>query len=453
MKNIMVDFCGWTGHQVNINKSQVIFGKAVNRSVKTKISKKPGFNVVKEMHYLGIKIMMRRLGLADFQEMLNSVLEKLNGCGKKLLSLTGRIMLAKTSLLTMPNFIITHSLVPKELLYELDKVCWDFIWNKPNGKKGMHFVAWEEMCKPRIAGGLGMLSLVFRSGTLRARLAWNLIQNPESLFHRNMIAKYGDTVGDGTRINVVNDTWLLDKCLNLWPKFADFEGLEGRMVKVKSNLDGDKMEFMFQHSRKSIAALAYEETMKRRINEDEGGFLNWLKKLKLSPRVELFWWRLSKNAIPTNKFLKSRKLCFHNSCARGCQQEESYDHIMAQCKFLHNAIQKLREWGFSVPMFNNLESYLEELRRLSFGYSNILKMYSTIVFLSWKNCNEVKHGKPALSSSMVASNILSLIKINTCPILDNWGQMRCGSNGKERAASTTVPFHDPNTEKASANTC
>ncbi|KAL0926287.1 hypothetical protein M5K25_002504 [Dendrobium thyrsiflorum] len=335
MKAIVVDFCGWTGQRININKSQIIFGKAVKRSLKRKVSRNLGFKVVKEMHYLGIKIMMRRLGVADFQEMLNHVLDKLNGWG--------RITLAKSSLLSMPNFIVMHSLVPKRVLYELDKICRDFIWHKPNGERGLHYVAWEEMCKLRSAGGLGMLY---------NELILLILQMP-----------------------------------------------------VKSNLDGDQLEFLFQHSGRSISALAYEEVMRRRTKEDDGGYSNWLKKLKLNHIVELFWWRLSKNAIPTNHFLKYRRLCYDDSCARGCQEEESNAHIMVQCRYLHELIQRLRDWGFSIPTFHDLGSCLEELKRLSFGYSNIVKMYCTAVYLSWKNCNEVKHGKPALSSPLVASNI------------------------------------------------
>ncbi|KAL0904439.1 hypothetical protein M5K25_026550 [Dendrobium thyrsiflorum] len=53
MKKILNDFCGWTGQKVNNKKSHIFFGKAVNVRMQKKISKKFGFKVVKEMHYLG----------------------------------------------------------------------------------------------------------------------------------------------------------------------------------------------------------------------------------------------------------------------------------------------------------------------------------------------------------------------------------------------------------------
>ncbi|KAL0907988.1 hypothetical protein M5K25_022448 [Dendrobium thyrsiflorum] len=192
-------------------------------------------------------------------------------------------------------------------------------------------------------------------------------------------------------------------------------------VKVHVDLGGDQLELRCQHSGKSLTAMAYEEKLKKKINDDDDGFSKWLRSLKLYPRVELFWWRLSKSAIPTNLFLMKRGLLLDSSCPRGCNQEENYNHVMAQCTALHKVLQKLRDWGFTVPLFNNLDSCLKELRRLSVDHGNIVKMYCITVFLSWKNRNEVKHGKQPIDTSMVASNVLSLFKINNTPILDCWG--------------------------------
>ncbi|PKU61028.1 Putative ribonuclease H protein [Dendrobium catenatum] len=176
MKNIVEDFCKWTGQRVNINKSQVLFGKMVNYSLKKKITKIIGFKEVKEMKYLGVKISLRRNKVTDFQELLSMVMDKLNSWGKKSLSMGGKIALIETSLLSMPNFLITNSLVPKRVLYEIEKLCRSFLWHKSDGSKRMHYVAWNDICKPRSMGGLGLQSPLLRIGALRSRLAWNFIK-------------------------------------------------------------------------------------------------------------------------------------------------------------------------------------------------------------------------------------------------------------------------------------
>ncbi|PKU86691.1 Putative ribonuclease H protein [Dendrobium catenatum] len=99
------------------------------------VAKVLGFKFVKEMYYLGIKITLRKLVLADFQDLLSHVTDRLNVWGKKSLSLGGRITLINTSLISMQNFLLTHSLVPKRVLYELKKICRRFICTNWMGRK------------------------------------------------------------------------------------------------------------------------------------------------------------------------------------------------------------------------------------------------------------------------------------------------------------------------------
>ncbi|PKU78656.1 Putative ribonuclease H protein [Dendrobium catenatum] len=97
--------------------------------------------------------------------------------GGKLFSLAGRITLVKSVLLTYPTFHSANSMVPKKVLYEIDKICKEFIWRKRDGNAGLHYVSWNLMCRPRDCGGLGINSCYKHAGTLRAKLAWRYIQN------------------------------------------------------------------------------------------------------------------------------------------------------------------------------------------------------------------------------------------------------------------------------------
>ncbi|PKU66362.1 putative mitochondrial protein [Dendrobium catenatum] len=141
MMKIIEDFCKWTGFRVNSNKSQILFGKAVDRANKKKLTRILSFKSVNYWKYLGIKMSLKRLKVADFQDLLAQVMEKLNVWGKKNLSLGGRIVLLKSSLLTLPNFVIMHLVVPKKVLQEIEKLCRNFVWHKSNGERGLHYVA------------------------------------------------------------------------------------------------------------------------------------------------------------------------------------------------------------------------------------------------------------------------------------------------------------------------
>ncbi|XP_020676894.1 uncharacterized protein LOC110095614 [Dendrobium catenatum] len=180
MMNLIRDYCGWTGP-----------------STKWRIGTKYGFKIVNEFQYLGTKIALRRLVKNGFQFVIDHALEKLNAWGTRFLSLAGRLILAKTSLLSLPTFISAHSLIPKRILYEFDRICRDFIWHHNFGNKGLHYIACEDLCLPRDSGGLGMYSTVKRVGPLEARLAKRLLQNPSSLLYRCLAARNGSAIWRG----------------------------------------------------------------------------------------------------------------------------------------------------------------------------------------------------------------------------------------------------------------
>ncbi|XP_020677838.1 uncharacterized protein LOC110096301 [Dendrobium catenatum] len=386
LKTIVEVFCKWTGKRINVSKSQMIFGKVVSYSMKKRITKVLGFKVIKEIKYLGVKMSLNRLKMADFQETMSNVMDKLNSWSKKSLSLGGKMILIDSSLLSMPNFLITDSIVPKRVLHVLEKICRSFIWHKNDGTNGKHYVAWGDICKPRSWGGLGLHSPLLRVGSLRSKLAWKFIQKLQSLFHHAMIARYGSDVMNGTRrkitsiawqnlvdggkylkmairwrvgkgdkINILNDTWLLDRCISPWPTYVDCDFLDGMYLQQLLLSNGewnctklqrafhpnivflisqihiefkeeDQLELMKMCSGKTVSALVYEQVLSNKYTLEDANYFSWLQKLKLKKKVEIFWWRLGKSRIPTNRFLKKRRISDNDLCPRGCQNQNAFKH-------------------------------------------------------------------------------------------------------------------------------
>ncbi|KAI0503839.1 hypothetical protein KFK09_014782 [Dendrobium nobile] len=217
-------------------------------------------------------------------------------------------------------------------------------------------------------GVLGLHSPVLRTGSLRSKLAWNYIQKPSSLFHRTMTAKYSSDVMNGTQkkitssawqilldggrnlknvvrwkvgkgdnINVLNDAWFLDKCINRWPTYVDCDFLDGVYVQQLLLCNGewnfsmlqraflpdlillisqiridyeeeDRMELLKMFSGKTVSTVVYEQVLLNRCALEDDEFSRWVQKLKLNKKVEIFWWRLGKSAIPTNLSLKNRRI-------------------------------------------------------------------------------------------------------------------------------------------------
>ncbi|KAL0918959.1 hypothetical protein M5K25_011011 [Dendrobium thyrsiflorum] len=84
--------------------------------------------------------------------------------------------------------------------------------------------------------------------------------------------------------------------------------LQSKEVQIFPEEAGDTMELMYKFSGKSIASLA----SKSAGSEYSGVDWKWLRMLRLSPRVECFWWRILKDSIPTLDFFNPSKLFSHS---------------------------------------------------------------------------------------------------------------------------------------------
>ncbi|XP_020692129.1 uncharacterized protein LOC110106540 [Dendrobium catenatum] len=155
--------------------------------------------MVKKMTYSGVKIAMRRLVCTDLHGLLDKSLEKINIWGNKFLSLQGRITLIKSVISAFPIFQLTHALVPKSILADIDKLCWTFIWHIQDGKEGIHYVNWEVLCKPIEFGGRGIHSCSKYVGPKRAKLTWNYLNDKDCLLRKILSLKYGLTTSNSVK--------------------------------------------------------------------------------------------------------------------------------------------------------------------------------------------------------------------------------------------------------------
>ncbi|KAL0928589.1 hypothetical protein M5K25_000490 [Dendrobium thyrsiflorum] len=368
------------------------------------------FKVVKEFYYLGVKVALRRLVAADFYFLTEKALRMLG------------------------------------ILNELDKLCRSFIWNKQDGKLGLHFVSWNNLCKPVRAGGRGLRSCASVVGPLRAKLAWKITQDKDSLLFKILGAKYGMKCGgigfrrgsssagkiiyngmkalksvvrwkviNGCSIYILDDIWILDKSLNKWPTFVLIPELGRQNVDrlIANDQEEDYMELIHQNSGCSISSLAYKASV---IESSDCFYWNCLKKANLRPRVEVFWWRIFNNAIPSFWFLYQRRIQAEFGCPRGCEAKEDLEHITANCMKLVEVICILNKWRFGFPIVG---AGWEGSKVQEF----IINVYCNAVYLSWRARNKLLHEGKDDSSLVIAFNAVNYASISFMDkgkLLDCW---------------------------------
>ena len=99
-----------------------------------------------------------------------------------MLSRAGKEILLKTVALAMPNYAMSLYLLPKELCRELEGMMNSFWWHSNHsGRKGINWVNWEYLCKPKGCGGLGFKQLHSFNIVMLGNQLWRLLTHPGSL--------------------------------------------------------------------------------------------------------------------------------------------------------------------------------------------------------------------------------------------------------------------------------
>ena len=71
-----------------------------------------------------------------------------------------------------------------------EKIIRDFWWGDKDDHRKVHWMAWENMTKPKRDGGIGFRDMHLFNQALLARQGWRLLQNPDSLCARVLKSKY-----------------------------------------------------------------------------------------------------------------------------------------------------------------------------------------------------------------------------------------------------------------------
>lgn len=122
--------------------------------------------------YLGIPLSVRKCSTAQLHFLVDKLANQLPTWRGSSLPKSGRLLI-QSVLCSIP----IHTLMALELsaktLLALEKICRGFLWcaqREANGGKCL--VAWEQVCTPKWAGGLGIPNLRWLNHALQARWLW-----------------------------------------------------------------------------------------------------------------------------------------------------------------------------------------------------------------------------------------------------------------------------------------
>ncbi|KAL9684852.1 hypothetical protein QQ045_022294 [Rhodiola kirilowii] len=147
------NFHGWSGLDVNVNKSAMYFG-GCDEAEQQFFAQAVGFQVGKlPFSYLGVLLDGRSLRRQAYEGLIDKMTSKIRAWATRHFSYAGRLVLIKHVLSTISSYWMRVLLFPKTVLRKISAICRNFLWSGSISRK-RNLVAWKRVTKTKEEGGL-----------------------------------------------------------------------------------------------------------------------------------------------------------------------------------------------------------------------------------------------------------------------------------------------------------
>ncbi|CAJ2665968.1 unnamed protein product [Trifolium pratense] len=131
---------------------------------------------------------------------------KINSWRGRALCKAGKDVMIKSVLQAIPSYIMSIYLIPDSIINDIERMLNSFWWGGGTNNKGIRWLAWDKLARPKADGGLGFRNFHAFNMAMVAKQAWNFMSKPNTLVARIYKARW--KIGDGSRINIMSEPWL-----------------------------------------------------------------------------------------------------------------------------------------------------------------------------------------------------------------------------------------------------
>ncbi|GKU94200.1 hypothetical protein SLEP1_g7726 [Rubroshorea leprosula] len=228
VKDILIWFELMSGLRINFSKSSV-FGYNVSEKwlkgaasmLHCRVGRAPFL-------YLGLPVDGRFGSKKLWELVVNKFRAKLAIWKAATLSFGGRLILLKSVLSALPIFYMSLYLLPNSVLEELIRTQRNFLWGGTGSIKKISWVRWEDVCRDKAKGGLGVPDLQRKNWAMIGKWWYRLGDEVESLWKRVVREKY---YGDREEVDITSI-----ECLRVSKLWRDIIRIGGLPLKLRNML-------------------------------------------------------------------------------------------------------------------------------------------------------------------------------------------------------------------------
>ncbi|KAL0431458.1 UNVERIFIED_CONTAM: hypothetical protein Sradi_0771800 [Sesamum radiatum] len=154
-KEILDDFAGLSGLQVNAHKSHIIVSRSASTN-QQRLAGQLGFQVGSlPLKYLGVPLVSSRLTIQQCQPLIRKMEDRILAWGSQFMSFAARIQLIKDVLTALFLYWGQAFFLPLTVIERIERIFRHFLWRGSNSR-GYAKVAWAQICLPKAQEGQGL---------------------------------------------------------------------------------------------------------------------------------------------------------------------------------------------------------------------------------------------------------------------------------------------------------
>ncbi|KAL8480707.1 hypothetical protein ACS0TY_027303 [Phlomoides rotata] len=141
--------------------------------------------------YLGLSIGINHRQTSSWTKLVDRIRRRLAKWDDKNMSLGGRVTLIHSVLSAIPIYYLSFYHTPKKTIKEIISLQRNFLWGGCEDNNKIPWVSWEDICKDKGKGGLGIQDLGRFNLVLLSKWVWRFLTEPGRLWARIIRSKYG----------------------------------------------------------------------------------------------------------------------------------------------------------------------------------------------------------------------------------------------------------------------
>ncbi|WOH14105.1 hypothetical protein DCAR_0933621 [Daucus carota subsp. sativus] len=184
------------------------------------------------MKYLGIPVGSSSKRKVFWVPLIMKMRQKLASWKAESLNQAGRLVLIKSVMENLPTHWLSLHRLPKSVLEQLEKIRRDFFWkdsdSSSGGNRRLHLTAWQNICKPKAQGGLGLVPLMIKNLSLLGKWSFRWYNDRSRSWNKWIKEKYKCS-NQGSLNDVLRDKKLSNSLKDIWetsehPSFKNILG-------------------------------------------------------------------------------------------------------------------------------------------------------------------------------------------------------------------------------------